>query len=504
MTSYSDYSPIQDVLLDDYPDIEALYKAEIKNYDHLTATQELWIGIVLDSQRFLEAHFQKVNKRVGEDGIYFYINLLDKIREIIIEADKLTMSGHMFFYDLIPHIVREVIEYRKTSRPLKQTEINEFIDLFSYGNDYSSYDFLSYLWLLPIPVLEFIEIYIMQTHKFPPLTELIDILNTIDTIYEVQVLQDEFNKAKRLLVESYLSYVTFFAYVYRNKGLEYEDLIQEGNIGLLQAVEKFSVRQKAKFKTYSVWWIRQKITRAIADYSRTIRFPVHLHDKMAKLNQAILLHYTAQSEAPTINDLARVSGFSRDQVSVLLSYSRCNSVMSLEDLEICEERIMDEYLSLDQELAPKVFKGCHFEQIESSSGVIYFDGTNPLCLEQYFISGKFTNQEKADVFLNLLRDQTSEAIDNHIQLASLNIALEKAMSILSPRHRDILKLRFGYNEGKSFTLDEIGQIMGITRERVRQIEKMALEYLRNPSPKRMFSTHQNTLRMILNDYLEFE
>ena len=251
-------------------------------------------------------------------------------------------------------------------------------------------------------------------------------------IKELQQQVDQGNAAKKRLAEANLRLVVSIAKRYVGRGMLFLDLIQEGNLGLIKAVEKFDYRKGYKFSTYATWWIRQAITRAIADQARTIRIPVHMVE--------------------TINKLVRVSR----QLLQELGREPTPEEIS-EEMKIPVERVR-EILKISQE--PVSLETPIGEEEDSHLGDFIKDDNVPVPAE----AATFT----------LLREQ-----------------LEDVLSTLTEREQKVLKLRFGLEDGRARTLEEVGKEFKVTRERIRQIEAKALRKLRHPSRSRK-----------LKDYLE--
>jgi RNA polymerase primary sigma factor len=232
----------------------------------------------------------------------------------------------------------------------------------------------------------------------------------------------EYQRAKKQLSEGNLRLVVSIAKKYRNRGLSFLDLIQEGNAGLMRAVDKFEYRRGFKFCTYATWWIRQAITRAVADQSRTIRIPVHMVETMSRVRNVSRQLLQELGREPTLEETARRAETTIEEARRVLAMSRYP-------------------ISLDRPVG---------------------------------------NSEDSH-FGDLLPDGTAESPAIGAGQEMLRMRINSVLKTLSYREREIIKLRYGLGDGYSYTLEEVGHIFKVTRERIRQIEAKAVRKLQQPS-----------------------
>jgi RNA polymerase primary sigma factor len=241
-------------------------------------------------------------------------------------------------------------------------------------------------------------------------------------LHRITTLHHLHNNARRELSSANLRLVVAIAKRYRNRGLSFLDLIQEGNTGLMRAVDKYEPARGFKFSTYATWWIRQAVSRAIADHSRTIRLPVHMQTTVDKVVNAGRKLAQSLNPNPTLEETAQVAGLSVSAVGKAMKVSR-------------------RMLSLDQPLG---------DASENSLGELVPD------------------ERLQDPLKNINRD-------------SLQRGIAHALESLTYREREIIRLRYGLSDGYTYTLSEVGKIFSVTRERIRQIETSALRKLQHPS-----------------------
>jgi RNA polymerase primary sigma factor len=237
----------------------------------------------------------------------------------------------------------------------------------------------------------------------------------------IQKVFNDYEHARRELSGANLRLVVSIAKKYRNRGLSFLDIIQEGNTGLMRAVDKYEYRRGYKFSTYATWWIRQAITRAIADHARTIRIPVHMIETMSKLRNVSKKLVQELGREPTIEEIARQAGMTTAETRRVLKIAR-----------------------------------------------------HPISLD------KPVGESEDSYFGDFIEDETAESPIETAGTEMLKDRIEEVLKTLTYREREIIKLRYGIGDGYTYTLEEVGRRFRVTRERVRQIEAKAIRKLQHP------------------------
>ncbi|MDL2206990.1 RNA polymerase sigma factor RpoD [Eubacteriales bacterium OttesenSCG-928-N13] len=351
---------------------------------------------------------ESVSARVSElmeqgkaKGMLTYKEIIDQLGELELETDQIDK-----ILEALDNIGIEVVNDAK----LESAEPEPIIEAVEEEMDISVPEGIS----IDDPV----RMYLKEIGKVP--------LLTAEEEIELALRMEQGDEAaKHRLAEANLRLVVSIAKRYVGRGMLFLDLIQEGNLGLIKAVEKFDYRKGFKFSTYATWWIRQAITRAIADQARTIRIPVHMVEtinKLIRVSRQLLQEYGRE---PTPEEIAEEMGISEDKVREII-------------------KIAQEPVSLETPIG---------EEEDSHLGDFIPDDDAPAPAE----AAAFT----------LLKEQ-----------------LLSVLSTLTPREEKVLKLRFGLEDGRARTLEEVGRYFKVTRERIRQIEAKALRKLRHPSRSR--------------------
>jgi RNA polymerase primary sigma factor len=465
-----------------------LYLKEIGNIELLSPDQEFWLAARLEAVRRLnlltrqhplarKPHAQFTLpvdpadrlEQPSEDDVSHKANFYRQVYRALYQ--ELTTSWSRVLEDTLrlgydcPDLELTLIEAQML-RSAWQSDVpsylRAYLDNGNWGSDplwndvaRNAFAVFLYQYMLPEKVAEPMRRHIAAHHALPAEKTYLSWLPAeADLLPELNGIRLRGEEAQSAIIRANLRLVVSVAKRYIGRGSSFLDLIQEGNIGLLRAVSKFDPTRGYKFSTYATWWIRQSISRSIADQARTIRIPVHIFESLNRLLRIQRDLIQKLGREPTIEDIALESGYlePKDRQEVLRSQAESTPL----DAEVRRRlsraagkvnrilRTMEEPMSLDSPVGT-----------EDSSQLADF----------------IEDEEALEPMDAAARDMLREAMNN-------------ALAVLSERERQVLELRFGLMDGKEHTLEEVGQYFNVTRERIRQIESKALRKLRHPTRSR--------------------
>ena len=440
-----------------------LYLKEIGEIDLLDADQEFWLATRLEAARRIEvlSRGHPIVRKGDSVRRSVYLALFD---ELVTAWKRLLEDTQRLGYDCpdLMLILGEAQMLRQTWNSDSPSYLRSYLDNGHWGKDP--------LWdgVARLAFTVFICLYVLDDGMADRMQEVIDKTNELPSErafarfvpdetalrLELEDIRHRSQEARQAIISANLRLVVSVAKRYIGRGSSFLDLIQEGNIGLLRAVLKFDPTRGYKFSTYATWWIRQSISRSIADQARTIRIPVHIFESINRLLR-IQRRLTQQlGREPSAEELALEAGFLDNKDVQLIRRSRAEGTPMLPDLRRRWARA-----------AAKVGR-----VLRASEEPMSLD--TPVGSEDSSQLGDFIEDEDAlEPMDAAAREMLREQVKN-------------ALAVLSDREREVLELRFGLVDGKDHTLEEVGQYFNVTRERIRQIEAKALRKLRHPTRSR--------------------
>jgi RNA polymerase primary sigma factor len=441
------------------------YLKEIGQVPLLAAEQEIWLATQMEAARVLDRLTHDATLELDEDDhdhlrartmVMNYANFLENwncTREASKTINVLPPE--------LPSMIDEARQLRRDWRDGEESYVRQYLNNGNWGQDdvwtdlaECVFNMFTSLYLLPNEMAQRLAEHYVALNRLPSLETFQEWMdeNEIALEYNAFMVYHLAEEAKSNLTRANLRLVVSVAKRYMGRGIHLLDLVQEGNVGLLRAVEKFDHTKGYKFSTYATWWIRQAVSRAIADQARTIRIPVHMYETINKIVKVQRDLVQKLSHEPSVEELALELDYLAPEESEAIKYALENDT------------------PIDPALNRK------WRTAVSKIRDILRIAMDPMSLET-----PVGNQDDSTELGDFLPDESVMEPGDAASKELLREQIRDVLGFLTDREREVLEMRFGLNDGKDHTLEEVGRSFGVTRERIRQIEAKALRKLRHPS-----------------------
>jgi RNA polymerase primary sigma factor len=440
-----------------------LYLREIGEIELLSVDHEFWLATRIEAARRVDVlnRGHPLARRGRQYSTSIYRALFD---ELVICWRRLVEDTQRLGYDSpdLSLINAEARLLRQTWTSENPSYLRTYLDNGRWGVDHlwdrvagNGLTVYICLFVFPESLGQVIEKFMLSRHRMPSQDTFIGHLPDEEELrLELENVQFRAQESRQILIRSNLRLVVSVAKRYLGRGSSFLDLIQEGNLGLLRAVSKFDPARGYKFSTYATWWIRQSISRSIADQARTIRIPVHIFESFNRLMQIQRRLTQTLGRSPTPEELAVEADFVDPKDKQQIQRVKGDASLLPHDVRL------------------------RWMHAASKVGQVLRAAEEPVSLESP------VGSEDNSMLGDFIEDEEAQEPMDAAAREMLREQVKNALAVLSPREREVMEMRFGLLDGKDHTLEEVGQAFNVTRERIRQIEAKALRKLRHPTRSR--------------------